>query len=244
MSDLHLDAWGQVRNAFRDFFTLHLTEADALILAGDCFPMFDENCLEYARRCLEDLANHYKHGVFYVLGNHEYYGRSIEELDAKLSRPGWGEDAGFHLMRTHNLASCCGRAVWGDTMWQPWEEEAPRIGDHVYVKDFYPKAQDKFHAFRRGLARGWGTDADIIVTHHAPSNRSILPQWQGHRANRWFATPEIEPYLLQSAPKLWVHGHMHNRLDYTLGSTRVVCNPRGYPGEPPTGFDPEFIVEL
>ena len=30
--------------------------------------------------------------------------------------------------------------------------------------------------------------------------------------------------------KLWVHGHMHDTFDYMIGSTRVVCNPRGYAG--------------
>ena len=30
---------------------------------------------------------------------------------------------------------------------------------------------------------------------------------------------------------LWTHGHMHDPLDYMIGDTRVVCNPRGYVGE-------------
>jgi hypothetical protein len=29
---------------------------------------------------------------------------------------------------------------------------------------------------------------------------------------------------------LWTHGHMHDPSDYMVGSTRVVCNPRGYAG--------------
>jgi Icc-related predicted phosphoesterase len=45
-------------------------------------------------------------------------------------------------------------------------------------------------------------------------------------------------------PLLWVHGHIHHRADYRLGSTRVVCNPRGYPEEPGEGFDPQKVVEL
>ena len=28
--------------------------------------------------------------------------------------------------------------------------------------------------------------------------------------------------------KLWTHGHTHDVFDYMIGSTRVVCNPRGY----------------
>jgi hypothetical protein len=30
--------------------------------------------------------------------------------------------------------------------------------------------------------------------------------------------------------KLWTHGHTHEPFDYMIGSTRIVCNPRGYSG--------------
>jgi hypothetical protein len=30
--------------------------------------------------------------------------------------------------------------------------------------------------------------------------------------------------------RLWMHGHTHEDFDYTIGTTRVVCNPRGYVG--------------
>jgi hypothetical protein len=32
---------------------------------------------------------------------------------------------------------------------------------------------------------------------------------------------------------LWTHGHMHDPFDYMIGTTRVVCNPRGYAGHDP-----------
>ena len=30
--------------------------------------------------------------------------------------------------------------------------------------------------------------------------------------------------------KLWTHGHTHDTFDYMIGTTRIVCNPRGYDG--------------
>jgi hypothetical protein len=36
---------------------------------------------------------------------------------------------------------------------------------------------------------------------------------------------------LEKRPRLWVHGHTHTTCDYELGSTRVACNPYGYPHE-------------
>src|SRR5439155_709852 len=42
---------------------------------------------------------------------------------------------------------------------------------------------------------------------------------------------------------LWIHGHTHTFFDYRAGGARVICNPRGYPGEA-TGFRPDLIVEI
>lgn len=42
---------------------------------------------------------------------------------------------------------------------------------------------------------------------------------------------------------LWVHGHSHTAVDYDVAGTRVVCNPRGYPGEE-TGFRPDLIIDV
>jgi Icc-related predicted phosphoesterase len=40
-------------------------------------------------------------------------------------------------------------------------------------------------------------------------------------------------------PALWIHGHVHESFEYTIGQTKVACNPRGYVryGEN-AGFDP------
>jgi hypothetical protein len=55
--------------------------------------------------------------------------------------------------------------------------------------------------------------------------------------------------------QLWIHGHTHDSTDYVIQTgqttTRVVCNPRGYPlsaagvlvFENP-GFKPGLIVEI
>ena len=45
-------------------------------------------------------------------------------------------------------------------------------------------------------------------------------------------------------PPLWVHGHMHDRVDEKLGETRVTCNPGGYSRVEGYEFDPTFVVEI
>ena len=38
------------------------------------------------------------------------------------------------------------------------------------------------------------------------------------------------PAMLEGphAPDLWIHGHIHRSVDYTVGRTRVLANPRGH----------------
>jgi hypothetical protein len=51
-------------------------------------------------------------------------------------------------------------------------------------------------------------------------------------------------FVTESEARLWVHGHIHFHSDYTLGQTRVLANPRGYPTEPKKGFDPALVIEV
>ena len=86
--------------------------------------------------------------------------------------------------------------------------------------------------------------ATVVVTHHAPSRRSIHPRFAGTLLNVCFASDADH---LGGRPALWIHGHVHDSFDYDLRGTRVVCNPRGYardgvPENP--AFDPDLCIEV
>jgi hypothetical protein len=82
----------------------------------------------------------------------------------------------------------------------------------------------------------------VVITHHAPSMMSLSGNMEAGShldaayANRW-------ENLMGGDLALWVHGHSHRAVDYELAGTRVVSNPRGYPGEK-TGFNGNFVVNL
>ena len=45
---------------------------------------------------------------------------------------------------------------------------------------------------------------------------------------------DMNDYILDHPQiRLWTHGHTHHPFDYRIGSTRIVCNPRGYGGHDP-----------
>ncbi|WP_395019317.1 metallophosphoesterase [Dongia sp.] len=84
----------------------------------------------------------------------------------------------------------------------------------------------------------------IVMTHHAPSGRSIPDFRQGDPINAAYAS-DLEELIERTRPQLWVHGHIHSSADYRIGSTRVICNPRGYfPTHLNPSFDPALVVEL
>ena len=39
---------------------------------------------------------------------------------------------------------------------------------------------------------------------------------------------DLDMLIEDRQPRLWIHGHVHQALDRTIGVTRVVCNPLGY----------------
>ena len=84
----------------------------------------------------------------------------------------------------------------------------------------------------------------IVMTHHAPSARSVSDKFREDALCANYAS-NLEGLIYRTQPHVWVHGHLHNSSDYFVGSTRVVCNPRGYyPSDLNAEFDPELVIEI
>jgi hypothetical protein len=71
----------------------------------------------------------------------------------------------------------------------------------------------------------------IVVTHHAPSARSLKALRPGHVPTTASVT-RLDALIQAHGPRLWVHGHTHFDCDYVIGHTRVVSNQRGGPDHP------------
>lgn len=71
----------------------------------------------------------------------------------------------------------------------------------------------------------------VVVGHHAPCKQSVKPRYKNdHLVNGAYSSDLSEFMLDNPKIKLWTHGHTHDVFDYMVGSTRIVCNPRGYIG--------------
>lgn len=86
----------------------------------------------------------------------------------------------------------------------------------------------------------------VVVTHHAPHRGSLHSRF----ASSWLSAAYVNelPDSFFDVPELWLHGHIHESLDYKVGECRIVCNPRGYAStfEPELNpaFHPALVIEV
>lgn len=83
----------------------------------------------------------------------------------------------------------------------------------------------------------------VIVTHHAPSARSIPEKHRDDILSAAYAS-HLDDLVAKSNAEYWIHGHLHEQQDYLIGNTRVICNPRGYPDEFNDNFIPGYTLEI
>ena len=144
--------------------------------------------------------------------------------------------------------------ILGATLWTDFlldgEGEGRAAAVHTalrLIRDFQrihvDEAQTNYSRLRtarfrsRAMRHGWPhklaqphEGPTVVITHHAPSPRSIHPRFAGSPLNACFVSDA--QYLLDGErAQLWVHGHTHDSFDYVVNGTRVVCNPRGYARE-------------
>ena len=241
LSDLHLE--------FAPFEPA-LKKADVVVLAGDIHQ--GTAGVKWAKQHWRDCQ------VIYVLGNHEFYNYSMPGLIKELQREASGSNV--HVLE-NNAVEIGGFVFLGCSLWTDFQlcsdaREAmlfanQEMNDFWLIKKpadnklFSAEGSAKRHAASvRWLTRRMGSHdpaRTIVVTHHAPSRRSISSQYAGDMLSAAFAS-DLDSLIKASRIPLWIHGHTHYNVDYQIGATRIYSNQRGYPHELARGFDPGEMI--
>jgi hypothetical protein len=88
---------------------------------------------------------------------------------------------------------------------------------------------EQFFGYIKQIVEGKVDQKFVVVGHHAPSKLSTHPKYAHDTIMNGGYSSSLDDYILDHPQiKLWTHGHTHEDFDYMIGSTRVVCNPRGY----------------
>ncbi len=243
LSDLHLE--------FAPF-EMNAVGADVLVLAGDVHT--GQNGIKWILEAIPDRP------VIYVLGNHEFYGQKMQKLVASIKDLAQGTNV--HVLDNDRVE--IGEVIFlGATLWtdfrlmsdpivagavaQAGMNDFRRIRLLPNYQRFLPKDARALHAqsleWLAQQMENAGGRKIVVVTHHAPSPQSIPPRFDRDPLNAAF-TSKLDGFITGCSPALWIHGHIHYRSDYMIGATRIIANPRGYPSEPHTGFDPKFAIEI
>lgn len=79
------------------------------------------------------------------------------------------------------------------------------------------------------LTMGNSIDKFVVCTHHSPSFQSVHEHYRDQTLMNGAYASDLSEFILDRPQiRLWTHGHMHDPSDYLMGTTRVICNPRGY----------------
>jgi Icc-related predicted phosphoesterase len=103
----------------------------------------------------------------------------------------------------------------------------------------------KFKAYLQSVIEG-KEEKFVVCTHHTPSFQSCDPYYRNDELMNGGYHSNLDEYILDHPQiKLWTHGHVHQKYDYMIGETRIVCNPRGYIGYEPIASEFELkYVEI
>lgn len=169
---------------------------------------------------------------FYVYGNHDYYGGSFKDAEMDV------------FVKCVNGLKIAGATLWTDIRPDRWWDFREYMMDYRQIKGMNYDRYMIAHNLHKDYL--FTSNADIWVVHHLPSYESVHHRYRNSGGNDFFATELSDKILeMKKPPKLIVHGHTHERCDYMIGDTRVICNPRGYPNEQPwyNTYEP-VIVEI
>jgi Icc-related predicted phosphoesterase len=110
-----------------------------------------------------------------------------------------------------------------------------RAGDGSHR--FKPQIAHSLHNISKMFLQENIKEGDVVVTHMAPSFLSVNEKYKNDVYINGSYASDLSEVILDTKPELWFHGHMHNSVDYTIGNTRILCNPRGYAD---VELNPEF----
>lgn len=253
VSDIHTEFFGEDEIADASLVILPALPDDAetvLVLAGDIGSMSKPECLVNFINAVVPRFNQ----VLYIPGNHEYYHGDINTTPDRILELTAAHD-NLYFTEYGGMTLDFGRDLYFHmhTLWTDFDrgndksmtEAQYRMNDYRLIAngDRVLQAMDTYtlHKYHKTRLQQVLQEGEVVVTHHSPSLRSIPEEYLTDRVNGAYHSDLIE----EKKPALWIHGHTHTACDYMQGSTRILCNPRGYGRQHKgNGYRPTLVVEL
>jgi Icc-related predicted phosphoesterase len=201
--------------------------------------------------------------VVYVAGNHEFYHGNFHKGVQHL-RDECAKYPNIHFLECDTV-TIDDVVFVGGTLWTDCNRGDPltmhaltdmmndfrvvRNDNHGYTKLRPAHIMDRHRKTKEYIKHVLSENKDrkcVVVGHHAPSFMSIAEQYKSDTLMNGGYASDLSEFILDHPQiVLWTHGHMHQTFDYMIGTTRVVCNPRGYEsaGEI-SGWNKSILIEV
>jgi predicted phosphodiesterase len=118
-------------------------------------------------------------------------------------------------------------------IWMFNENNEPYTGKQKLPSKWSPEASVVEHKLMldtiKATVESNASNKYVVIGHHAPSKLSTKPKYQKDVMVNGAYSSDLSEFILDHPQiKVWTHGHTHDVFDYMIGSTRILCNPRGY----------------
>ena len=217
-------------------------------------------------RCYREFFRHVSNewkNIILIAGNHEHYSGRWEQT-SDIMRQEMSNYPNIYFLEQDKMV-IDDVVFLGATLWTSMNNSDPLtmmsirdiMNDYKHIAHYNVHAAwgrlmpyttvAKFHESVQWLKLMLSEDKrkTVVVTHHAPSHRSIHSNYHNQPiVNSAFASDLDEFIMDHPHIALWTHGHTHNAIDYNIDNTRIINNPFGYPNEKNTGFNPNLIIEI
>lgn len=235
-----------------------VSRPDVVILAGE---------INTGAKAVAWAAHHFTGlPVLYVHGNHEGYGHHLDEVQGDIEALSIAS-GNVHFLHwgafIQDQVCFLSATMWTDfQLFGDGDRQAAMREAEAVMSDYqrirlagkgYRKLRAADTARFHAMQKSWlikkleepFTGKPVVITHMAPSMRSVTEQFAHDKTSASYASRLDE---LAAKADLWVHGHMHDSSDYLIGKCRVVCNPCVYMtrsgGIENEHFNPNFIIEV
>lgn len=236
ISDLHLEFGPMTREP---------EGGELLILAGDTYTKARVGFIN-------KMAERYEN-VIVIDGNHEFYHGDLKATMYNI-RANVAKNV-YHLQ--NESVEIGGVTFHGCVLWTSMKNGDPLlmnravgmlndfrlISDKHYSVNFSPtiwieEFQRSYKFLRNRVKPG-----DVVITHHGPTRKAMSPKYSDQGDMNYLFFSDLDDFIIDHKPQLWVHGHTHESADIYVGDTRIICNPRGYRDENPN-FNLDLTLEL
>jgi len=246
-SDLHLEFPENQRFLARNPLK---TLGDILILAGDVVTFRDQ---QNASGFFDFVCDHFA-AIYWVPGNHEYYGSNITDKPDPLF-----EKIRDNLFLVNNCSVVHeGVRLIFTTLWSrisPQLELDIRRSvsdfsairfreENLTPRNFSLLHEESLRFMKTALSEG-GENPTVVVTHHVPTLMNYPRVYKNSPLTEAFASEQFD-LISDSGADCWIYGHHHiNTPEFRIGKTRMVTNQLGYVHRYEyRSFDPGRFVEI